>query len=134
MPTFDIPSFGSPEEAAAAAVQAEIDNAALYDRLLGGIDNPDVVQVAGNLRDASLNNHLPAFEAAANGSYVSGEGEATMAQKGRWAGMMAADRNAGFGSAAPGDALGQGMRGQRAQASTLNTDCPAYQQGVFRSR
>ena len=134
IPTFDIRSFGSPEEAAAAAVQAEIDNAAPYDRLLGGIDNPDVVLVAGDLRDASLYNHLPAIEAAANGSYVAGEGEATMVQSGRSTGVMAAGRNAGFGSEAPVDALGQGMRGQAAQAGTLNADCPAYQQGAFHSR
>jgi len=143
IPTFDIPSFGSPEQAAAAAVQAEIDNAALYDRLLGGIDNPDVVQVAGNLRDASLYNHLPAFEAAANGSYVAGEEGATMAQKGRSAGMMSAGRNAGFSSEAPGNALGkatgtsqrsQGMRGQTGQTGTPHANCPAYQQGAFRSR
>jgi len=134
MPTFDIPSFGSPEEAAAAAVQAEIDNAALYDRLLSGIDNPDVVQVAGNLRDASLYNHLPAFEAAAGGSYVAGEGEATMARRGRSGNFAAAGRGAGFGSETPGDALGRGVRGRAAQAGTLNTDCPAYRQGGFRSR
>jgi len=134
IPTFDIPSFGSPEEAAAAAVQAEIDNAALYDRLLGGIDNPDVVQVAGNLRDASLNNHLPAFEAAATGSYIAGEGGATMAQKGRSGDVTVAGRTAGFGSAAAGGALGQGLRGRAAQAGTLNSDQPAYRQGGFRSR
>ncbi|MCJ7550518.1 MAG: hypothetical protein MUQ30_12650 [Anaerolineae bacterium] len=143
IPFFDIPSFGSLEEAAKAAVQAEIDNADLYDRLLSGIDNPDVVQVAGNLRDASLYSHLPAFEAAANGSYVAGEGEATMAQQGRSGDMTAAGRHSGFGSAAPGDALGQvagtsqrgpATRGQAAQAGTLNADCPSYQQGAFRSR
>jgi len=134
IPTFDIPSFGSPEEAAAAAVQAEIDNAALYDRLLGGIDNPDVVQVAGNLRDASLYNHLPAFEAAANGSYVAGDGEATMAQKGRSGDTAVAGRSTGFGSAASGNALGQGMRGRAPLAGTLNSDQPAYRQGGFRSR
>ena len=134
IPTFDIPSFGSPEEAAAAAVQAEIDNAALYDRLLSEIDNPDVVQVAGNLRDASLYKHLPAFEAAADGSYVAGEGDATMAQRGRSGDTAVAGRGAGFDSETPEDALVRGLRGRAAQAGTLNSDQPAYRQGAFRSR
>lgn len=44
------------------AVQAEIDNVALYDDLLPQIDDPAVRQVFQNLQDASRNNHLPAFE------------------------------------------------------------------------
>jgi len=73
IPTFDIPSFTSLEDAAAAAAQAEVDNAALYDRLLAGIDNADVVRVATNLRNGSLDNHLPAFQAVVDGTYVEGE-------------------------------------------------------------
>jgi hypothetical protein len=120
IPTFDIPSFGSVEEAAAAAAQAEIDNAALYDRLLGEIDNADIVRVAGNLRDASLNNHLPAFEAAATGKSVAGEAQASGPQRG--------------GSPTGGMERRQTARGRTTQARALGTCCHAYQQGTFRSR
>lgn len=43
------------------AVQAEIDNIALYDRLIPQIHDPAVRQVFENLQDASRSNHLPAF-------------------------------------------------------------------------
>ena len=63
VPQFDIEPFASPEEACAAGVDAEIANAGLYDQLLSVIDHADVARVAQNLQAASLNNHLPAFEA-----------------------------------------------------------------------
>ncbi|MGC9346712.1 MAG: ferritin-like domain-containing protein [Anaerolineae bacterium] len=142
IPAFDIPAFGSLEEAAAAAAQAEIDNAALYDRLMGEIDNPDVLRVADNLRAASLNNHLPAFEAAASGDYVAGEASGTMNQSGRGTGGYASsERGADFRSAVPGtargraagaDTRGPAVRGRGMQAEM--GDCPAYQQGGFRGR
>lgn len=44
-------------------IAAEIADAALYDELLKVTDNLDVVQVYKNLQAASLNSHLPAFEA-----------------------------------------------------------------------
>lgn len=43
------------------AVQAEIENIALYDRLIPGIGDQAVRKVLQNLQDASRNNHLPAF-------------------------------------------------------------------------
>jgi len=43
------------------AVQAEIDNIALYDRLIPQIQDLAVQQVFQNLQDASRDNHLPAF-------------------------------------------------------------------------
>lgn len=52
-------------EAAEAGVAAEVKNAALYEVLLASVQRyPSLVQVFTHLRDASLNNHLPAFEAA----------------------------------------------------------------------
>ena len=44
-----------------AAVAAEIDNAAMYDRLLEIVDDTTVRDVLLNLQDASKNRHLPAF-------------------------------------------------------------------------
>ena len=58
----NVPHFGSPEEACAAAVAAELDNVALYDAYLA-LDLPrDVRNVFGNNRAASLERHLPAFQ------------------------------------------------------------------------
>lgn len=44
-----------------AAITAEIENAAMYDRLLEIVDNPSVRDVLLRLQDASQNRHLPAF-------------------------------------------------------------------------
>lgn len=52
-------------EAAQTGVVAEIDNVAMYDEALITVEKyPSLVQVFTNLREASLYNHLPAFEAA----------------------------------------------------------------------
>ncbi|MEE4299877.1 MAG: hypothetical protein V2J24_10590 [Pseudomonadales bacterium] len=47
--------------ACADGVAGEIENAALYDRLLAAVRHEDVRQVLGNLRAASQERHLPAF-------------------------------------------------------------------------
>jgi hypothetical protein len=60
-----VPSFDTRAAACAAGVQAEIDNAALYDQLFTMVDNPDIVQVFTSLQQASLTRHLPAFERCA---------------------------------------------------------------------
>jgi len=53
-------------EAAQTGVVAEILNVEMYDEELLTVQKyPSLVQVFTNLRDASLYNHLPAFEAAA---------------------------------------------------------------------
>ena len=44
-----------------AAVQAEVDNIALYDRLLPGIEDPQVLATLTALLRASEERHLPAF-------------------------------------------------------------------------
>jgi len=54
------------EEAAKAWAEGEVENVAMYDRLIGAVsDYPDVVRVFENLRRASQEKHLPAFLAAA---------------------------------------------------------------------
>ncbi|MCU0480034.1 MAG: hypothetical protein MUE54_02340 [Anaerolineae bacterium] len=59
----EIPTFATYEEAVTFARDAEIANIGLYDTMLATLaDYPDMVQVVTNLKDASLNNHLPAFE------------------------------------------------------------------------
>ncbi|NQV79017.1 MAG: DUF2202 domain-containing protein [Alphaproteobacteria bacterium] len=49
------------EDACAAAVQGEIENAAMYDRLLATVDDAAVKDVLRRLQCASQENHLPAF-------------------------------------------------------------------------
>ena len=61
--TADAPTFGSLSEACRVGVQAEIAVAALYDELMAVTTHADLLQVYSNLQSASLNNHLPAFEA-----------------------------------------------------------------------
>jgi len=53
--------YRSMRDACAAAVEAEIANAALYERLLASTDRSDILMVFRNLRDASQERHLPAF-------------------------------------------------------------------------
>ncbi len=49
-------------EACQAGVDAEIENIAMYDRLLGAVQEEDVVRVLTNLHAASREHHLPAFQ------------------------------------------------------------------------
>ncbi len=56
--------MGAPDalvEACERAIQGEIENIALYDRLIPLIDDPAVRQVMENLQAASRERHLPAF-------------------------------------------------------------------------
>jgi hypothetical protein len=61
----EVPSFDTLADACAAGVQAEIDNAALYDELFSMVDNADIVQVFTSLQRASETRHLPAFQRCA---------------------------------------------------------------------
>ncbi|MBE0621194.1 MAG: DUF2202 domain-containing protein [Burkholderiales bacterium] len=62
------PRYQSVDAACVAAVQAEIDNAALYDRLLASTRRPDILAVLQALRSASQDRHLPAFQRCAQRS------------------------------------------------------------------
>lgn len=92
-PEFQVPVFDSLQDACEAGVQAEIADAALYDQLFEIVTAPDVIQVFSNLQNASLNNHLPAFEACAEGT-------------------TAYNAGVGSGYGAGGRGRGAGMRGQ----------------------
>ena len=54
------------QSAAQAWAEGEVDNVALYDGLLAQVDDARLERVLGNLRRASLESHLPLFEAAAD--------------------------------------------------------------------
>lgn len=56
-------SFATLADACQAGVDAEIADAALYDQLMAVTDNADLIRVYTSLQSASLNMHLPAFEA-----------------------------------------------------------------------
>jgi len=49
-------------EACKEAVQGELENAEMYDRLLAVVKEPDIRTVLTRLRQASQENHLPAFQ------------------------------------------------------------------------
>jgi hypothetical protein len=58
-----IPPFESVQAACQAGAEAEIANAALYDQLFSMTGDPGLIQVFTNLSRASLESHLPQFEA-----------------------------------------------------------------------
>jgi len=62
--TGNVPRFGSVPEACAVGADAEVANVAVYDELMAEAELPaDVLTVFASNRLASLERHLPAFEA-----------------------------------------------------------------------
>jgi hypothetical protein len=57
------PEFDDLADACAAGVTAEKVDGALYDELMAETDNPALTRVFTNLQAASLQSHLPAFQA-----------------------------------------------------------------------
>lgn len=57
-----VASYPTLKAACEAGVQAEIENADMYDRLLRSTERTDILQVYRNLQRASQQNHLSAFE------------------------------------------------------------------------
>lgn len=49
------------EQACRDGVAAEVENAAMYDRLIAVVSEPDIIAVFNRLHAASQENHLPAF-------------------------------------------------------------------------
>jgi len=62
----DVPRFSSLHEACLAGVDGEIENAAMYSRLIAATSHPDIIEVFENLQRASQDNHLDAFRRCAN--------------------------------------------------------------------
>jgi len=60
-----IPRYDSLQDACRASVQGEIENVALYDRLLSSTQRTDILDVYQALQSASKDRHLPAFERCA---------------------------------------------------------------------
>lgn len=66
----DIPAPTDLETAAEAWAEGEILNVELYDQLIADAQSEQVIKVFNNLRSASLDSHLPAFELAAENGGV----------------------------------------------------------------
>jgi hypothetical protein len=63
----EVPTYSSRQEACAAAVEFEVENVALYDRLLASGNLPEDVETAfQHNRRASLDHHRPAFARCAD--------------------------------------------------------------------
>jgi len=62
-----IPEFDSITTACEAAAAAEMVNVALYDELMGKVDNEDIIFVFTELQRASWESHLPAFQRCMEG-------------------------------------------------------------------
>ncbi len=79
------PQFASTTEACEAGVQAEIENAVLYENIFATTQRDDILTVYQSLQSASWNNHLPAFQRCAAGqtedSFGGGQGQH---RGGRW--------------------------------------------------
>lgn len=78
-----VPRYASLEEACLAGVQAEVDNAALYDRLLVSTSRPEILAVYRNLQEASQQRHLEAFRRCADRSPGTRPGSASDCRR-RW--------------------------------------------------
>jgi hypothetical protein len=59
----NVSPYESIQQACQAGVEAEIANVDLYDQLFSMTDDPSLTRVFGNLSKASMNSHLPQFEA-----------------------------------------------------------------------
>jgi hypothetical protein len=104
----ELPTFASRAEACAAAVEFEVSNVALYDRLLADDALPeDVRQVFEHNRMASQEHHKPAFERCAAGGGGPGRGEAS-ARKGEGCGQGQCRRARARGGAGGGTGRGCG--------------------------
>ena len=66
----DISAPADLQTAAAAWAEGEVQNVELYDQLIADAESDQVIKVLNNLRSASLDSHLPAFELAAENGGV----------------------------------------------------------------
>lgn len=57
-----VPRYEDVQAACAGGVAAEIENAELYERIIESTSQPDILVVYRNLREASQERHLPAFQ------------------------------------------------------------------------
>lgn len=97
-----VPAPPTLTDALRLGVQAEIDNAAMYDRLVTMTTDADVLRVFSNLRQASQERHLKAFERglAASGPRQSATTARTVGSFGGFGGTAGSGFGHGFGGGA----------------------------------
>ncbi len=79
------PQFADTTAACEAGVQAEIENAALYENIFSSTERDDILTVYQSLQSASWNQHLPAFQRCAAGQTEDGFGGGQGQHRGgRW--------------------------------------------------
>jgi hypothetical protein len=78
-----VPRYASVQAACEAGAAAEIDNGAMYERLLGQTQRTDILNVLRNLQEASQQRHLPAFERCVQRGAGGGRGGGTGGGPGR---------------------------------------------------
>jgi len=71
------------QEACQAAVEAEIANSKMYDRLLNTTQRQDILTVLYNLQEASQQRHLPAFQRCCTGDGGGGDRHRAMHRRGK---------------------------------------------------
>jgi len=98
-----IPAPASLEKAAEAWATGEVDNVEMYDDLIAQTSDPQLIRVLTNLRNSSLNSHLPMFEAAADNG-----GTLTAAQMSDFQGGQAGQAKGGGHGTGAGQGRGQG--------------------------
>lgn len=105
-----VPAYGSAKEACAAAVTAEVENGALYDTIMPKVEHADLIHVMTNLRDASIQRHLPAFQRCAEGGGGAG------AKSGHGQGRGQNGQATGQGRGQRGKGMGQGRGAGRGRS------------------
>jgi hypothetical protein len=75
-----VPEFATIQAACEAGVQAEIENAGMYDEFFKFVQEKDIIDVFTNLRNASQEKHLKAFQRCAGRS---GQGRGQQQGQGR---------------------------------------------------
>jgi hypothetical protein len=77
-----VPRYASTREACEAGIEAEVANAALYERLMRSTSREDILRVFDNLRRASQERHLAAFRRCAGRGAGRGQGRGHGAGRG----------------------------------------------------
>lgn len=87
-----VPRYKTIAEACEAGVAAEIENGAMYERLLQQTERADIRAVLENLQAASQQRHLPAFQRCAGGNGSAGSGRGRGRGRGRGPGCRIGQR------------------------------------------
>ncbi len=93
------------DDALNLGITVEKEDIALYEQLMKVVDNQDILQVFGNLKAASLDRHLAAFENVLAGGTGMGQGT------GRGAAQGSRGTGIGQGTGRGSNGAGQGIRG-----------------------